>query len=371
MKYYLIAGEASGDLHASNLMKAIKRNDPEAKFRGFGGERMEHESLTVIKHYKELAFIGFWEVAKHLRTILRNIKLCKQDILDFQPDTVILIDYPGFNLRIASFLKEQGIKVIYYISPQVWAWHASRVKKIKKIVDRMLVILPFEKQFYADWGMDVDFVGHPLLDALDNFQFNEHIRSDYQLNEKPIIALLPGSRTKEIQDMLPEFLFLANKYADYQFVVAGLSQHGRAFYQEIIQTAPVKIVIDETYSLLNKANAAIVTSGTATLETALLGVPQVVAYKGGWLNYLIGRYVVNVDYISLVNLVMDELLVDELIQGDLNSDKLEDSFQKLLNEPQRTRFKEKYKELRNRLGGVGASANAAKIIEGELQQNKL
>ena len=371
MKYYLIAGEASGDLHASNLMKAIKQNDAEAQFRGFGGERMENEGLTLIKHYKELAFIGFWEVAIHLRTILRNIKLCKQDILDFQPDAVILIDYPGFNLRIASFLKEQGIKVIYYISPQVWAWHASRVKKIQKVVDRMLVILPFEKQFYRDWGMEVDFVGHPLLDALDNFQFNENIRPDYQLNEKPIIALLPGSRTKEIQDMLPEFLFLANKYSDYQFVVAGLSQHGKAFYQEIIQSAPVEIVIDETYSLLNEAHAAIVTSGTATLETASLGVPQVVAYKGGWLNYLIGRYVVNVDYISLVNLVMDEPLVEELIQSDLNAEKLETAFQKLLDDTQRNNFEEKYQTLRKKLGGIGASSNAAKIIEVELQQNKL
>lgn len=371
MKYYLIAGEASGDLHASNLMKAIKANDAAASFQGFGGERMEAEGLVLVKHYKELAFIGFWEVLKHLRTILRNIKFCKQDILNFQPDVVILVDYPGFNLRIASFLKQQGIKVIYYISPQVWAWHASRVKKIEKVVDRMLVILPFEKDFYKEWGMEVDFVGHPLLDALDAFPFNENIRAENGLGEKPIIALLPGSRTQEIQSMLPEFLFLSKKYTQYQFVAAGLSLHGRAFYEKIIGSAPVKIVIDETYSLLHIADAAIVTSGTATLETGLLKVPQIVAYKGGFLNYLIGRYVINVAYISLVNLVMDAPVLKELIQGGLNAEELDKAFQNLLEEQTRKDFAEKYEILRERLGGSGASKHAAEIIAKELEQSKI
>ncbi|MEX0813760.1 MAG: lipid-A-disaccharide synthase [Chitinophagales bacterium] len=370
MKYYLIAGEASGDLHASNLMKSIKRNDAEASFRGFGGERMQTEGLQLVKHYKELAFIGFWEVLKHLRTILRNIKLCKQDILDFQPDTVILVDYPGFNLRIASFLKEQGIKVIYYISPQVWAWHASRVKKIQKVVDRMLVILPFEKDFYAQYGMDVDFVGHPLLDAMEQFPFNKNMHKDYRLDERPLIALLPGSRTGEIQSMLPVFVSLSNQFPQYQFAVAGLSQHGESFYREITGDSTVKIVIDETYSLLNIAYAAIVTSGTATLETALLDVPQVVAYKGGWLNYLIGSYVVNVDYISLVNIVMDEPVLQELIQEELDEGNLKLAFEKLLKEGNRDRFKEKYAELRKKLGGTGASVRAAEIIQQEVQRNE-
>lgn len=367
MKYYLIAGEASGDLHASNLMKAIKKNDANAEFRGFGGERMQGQGLELIKHYKELAFIGFWEVLKHLRTILKNIKLCKQDILDFQPEAVILVDYPGFNLRIASFLKEKGIKVIYYISPQVWAWHASRVKKIQKVVDKMLVILPFEKEFYAEWGMEVDFVGHPLLDALEQFPFNENIRQENDLDEKPVIALLPGSRTGEIQSMLPVFISIAQKYTQYQFVIAGLSQHGESFYRNIIGSVPLKIVIDETYSLLNIADAAIVTSGTATLETALLGVPQVVAYKGGWINYLIGRYVVNVDYISLVNIVMNEPVLKELIQQELNEENLSKAFEELMFDTSGTRFAEKYEILREKLGGKGASERAAEIIQQEVQ----
>lgn len=371
MKYYLIAGEASGDLHASNLMKNIRKNDSAAQFRGFGGERMQQEGLELVRHYKELAFIGFWEVAKHLRTILRNIKQCKQDILNFQPDAVILVDYPGFNLRIASFLKEQGIKVIYYISPQVWAWHASRVKKIKQIVDRMLVILPFEKAFYKDWAMEVDFVGHPLMDAMEQFPFNENIRKDYGLSEKPVVALLPGSRTGEIQTMLPIFLQLVPNYPNYQFVVAGLEQHGKSFYRELTGDLQVEIVIDETYSLLNEAQAAIVTSGTATLETALIGVPQVVAYKGGWLNYLIGRYVINVDYISLVNLVMQEEVVKELIQNDLNLNQLRLEFEKITDPSKKAFFKEKYTQLRKKLGGIGASQRAAEIIQEELQQNKI
>ncbi|HXH19620.1 MAG TPA: hypothetical protein VNJ07_11120, partial [Chitinophagales bacterium] len=234
MKFYVIAGEASGDLHASHLIRAIKTLDSTASFRGLGGDRMEQAGARIVKHYRELAFMGFWEVLLHLRTVLNNLSFCKHDILQFQPDAVILVDYPGFNLRIAKFLKQRGIRVFYYISPQVWAWHSSRVKQIKRCVDRMYVILPFEKEFYARWNFDAEFVGHPLLDALHDFRFNENFIDGNRLAQKRIIALLPGSRRQEIKRMLPVMVQMAHYFPGYQFVVAGLSHIGEPFYRQFI-----------------------------------------------------------------------------------------------------------------------------------------
>lgn len=367
MKYYIIAGEASGDLHGSNLMKVIQKKDAQADFKIWGGDLMQAVGGVLVKHYRDLAFMGFIEVVKNLRTILDNIKFCKKDILNFQPDVLILIDYPGFNLRIAKWAKQQGFRVVYYISPQIWAWRSSRVHGIKKSVSQMLVILPFEKDFYAQYGMPVDFVGHPLLDAIRHLPASPDFRTAHHLNEKPIIALLPGSRKQEISRMLEEMLQVVPTFPDHQFVIAAAPAVPLVFYTSIlekssIQLSSVRIVQDVTYTLLQHAVAALVTSGTATLETALFQVPQVVCYKGSPVSYFIARRLVNVAYISLVNLIMNRPVVEELIQSDCEKVKLEAALKRILSGEKRTSMIQNYQLLIKKLGQGGASEKAASLI---------
>ncbi len=356
MRYYLIAGEASGDLHGSNLIREIRLLDPEAVFRCWGGDKMAQASDSkLVMHYKDIAFMGFVEVVKNLGLILKALKRCKADIERFRPDRLILIDYPGFNLRIADFAKTAGYKVTYYISPQVWAWRSSRVKKIKKVVDQMLVILPFEKAFYADWGMQVDYVGHPLLDAIS--KQNQAQTKSY---DKPVIALLPGSRKQEIRRMLPIMLETSQAFPDYQFVIAGAPAQEAQFYQQFNQRHRVDLIFNRTYELLQIATAALVTSGTATLEAGLFSLPQVVCYKGNWISYGIGRMLVNVDYISLVNLILEKPAVPELIQSECTVEKLKTELRKILEQPQQQLSD--YQELHHKLGEGMASQKAASII---------
>ncbi len=374
MKYYLIAGEASGDLHGSNLMKQIAAIDKNANFRFWGGDKMSVIGGKPVKHIKELAFMGFLEVLLNIRTILKNFSICKNDILQYKPDALILIDYPGFNLRMAKFAKENGIKVIYYISPQIWAWKQSRVHKIKKCVDKMLVILPFEKDFYSKFDFKADFVGHPLLDAL-NSNFFETDKNDFvkinNLNNKPIVAILPGSRKQEITKMLKIMTETPSKFADYQFIVAGMSSQQIELYQRFLTDSEIKIIFDKTYELLKHSEAAIVASGTATLETALIGIPQVVCYKGGRLSYHIAKILVKINYISLVNLIMNKNVVKELIQNDFNIKNLTNELSELLNNKEyRNNILEEYKILKQKLGGIGASQKAAEIITNFLITNE-
>ena len=360
MNYYIIAGEASGDLHASNLMKELKVLDANAKFRCWGGDLMKAQGADLVKHYRELAFMGFTEVLMNLRTILSNIDFCKKDILEHKPDVLILVDYPGFNLRIAEFAKAEGIKVFYYISPQIWAWKQSRVHKIKRVVDKMFVILPFEKEFYQRFDYPVDFVGHPLLDAVVNYSNEPNTLS--VTTDKPIIALLPGRRKQEISAMLPLMLSMKKQYSNYQFVIAGAPSQPKEFYQTFIEDTDVKIVFNQTYQLLQKAQVAMVTSGTATLETALFGVPEVVCYKGGAISFAIAKQLVKVKYISLVNLIMDKEIVKELIQNELNETNLKIELDKLLNADSRNKMLSDYAELTTKLGGAGASKKTAGLM---------
>lgn len=372
MKYYIIAGEASGDMHASNLMKAIRKNDPHADFRIWGGDMMEAAGGKLVKHYRELAFMGFSEVLANIFTILDNITFCKEDILKHRPDVLILVDYPGFNLRIASFAKREGIRVVYYISPQVWAWKKSRVKKIKRDVDKMIVILPFEKDFYARYDVEVDYVGHPLLDELLNKKVTprEKFYKEHLLNDKPIIALLPGSRKQEVSKMLPIMLEVMDEFPSYQFVIGGVSTITLRSYQEMAGEKPVKILNNKTHDLLQYATAALVTSGTATLETALEGVPEVVCYKGNSISFMIAKKIVDVKYISLVNLIMDKLVVHELVQNDLTKENLAKQLNILLTDKSKAeQLKHDYKELKIKLGEQGASERAAKIIKEYLQES--
>lgn len=372
MRFYIIAGEASGDLHASNLMREIKKLDSSCSFRFWGGDLMKEQSDDLVKHYSELAFMGFAEVIINLRTILKNIEVCKKDILNYKPDVLILVDYPGFNLRIAEFAKKNRIKVFYYISPQVWAWKQSRVHHIKKYVDRMFVILPFEKEFYKKFSYAVDFVGHPLLDALGQRKKIKDSFSDFVkkngLNEKPIVAILPGSRKQEIEKMLPVMTKMSSSFPDYQFVTAGVSTQQKNFYAELISKRDVKILFGKTYDLLEQSTAAIVTSGTATLETALFGIPEVVCYKGGMISYRIAKMLVDVDYISLVNLIMEKEVVKELIQKDFNESALRKETEKILNDKEyRSAMISALEELKKKLGGAGASKKTAELILNHLR----
>lgn len=366
MKYYLVAGEASGDLHGANLMKALKDQDPEAEFRYFGGDKMKAEGGTLAKHYAEMAFMGFTEVLLNLRTIFRNLKTCKEDILACSPDVLILIDFPGFNLKIAGFGKEQGIKVCYYISPKVWAWNQKRVLKIKKVVDKMFCILPFEVEFYKGWGMEVDYVGNPLLDEKASFIPDPDFRTQHQLNENHIIALLPGSRKQEIERLLPAMLSVTEQFPDQQFVVAAAPGFPVVYYQQFIGAKNVKLVFGKTYDLLNVATAAVVASGTATLETALFHVPQVVVYKGGTISIAIARMLVKIRFISLVNLIMDRKVVTELIQEDCNTVNITDELLRLIEGPGRTQIMEDYEQLSVIMGEPGASARTASLISAYL-----
>ena len=362
MKYYVIAGEASGDLHGANLMKQLKVIDQNAEFKFWGGDLMSEIGGKPIKHIKELAFMGFVEVVQNLRTISKNFKICKETLLEYKPDALILIDYPGFNLRMAKFAKENGIKVFYYISPQVWAWKKKRVFKIKKYVDEMYVILPFEKEFYKEYDYNVHFVGHPLLDAIANRVGNSNFRKDNKLSDNPIIALLPGSRNQEISVKLPIMLSVVDKFPEYQFVIAGAPSQEASFYKEFITKDNVKLVDNVTYDLLENSTAALVTSGTATLETALFNVPEVVCYKGSNISYQIAKRIINVKYISLVNLIMDREVVTELIQNELNTDNLVTELNKLLNDSTRKELLNDYKSLHNNLGGIGASKRTAELM---------
>lgn len=365
--YYIIAGEASGDLHGSNLIRSIRQKDPEAVFRFWGGDLMREaagEKGSLVKHYRDLAFMGFLEVVKNLPTILQNISFCKKDIQHFRPHTIIFIDYPGFNLRIAPFAKSIGVSTVYYISPQLWAWKEGRVKIIKRYIDKMLVILPFEKEFYKKHNIKVDFVGHPLLDAITRHpEMNEaDFRMVNGLDDRPIVALLPGSRKQEIKKMLLMMLSVREEFSEYQFVIAGAPGLEARFYEPYTDSQ-VNIVFNQTYNLLQYSQAALVTSGTATLETALFGVPQVVCYRSSRISYEIGRRLVkNIKYISLVNLILDRPAVKELIQENLNKKNLAKELKRILKGENRNKILQDYNELRNKLGGGDASERASDII---------
>lgn len=369
MKYYIIAGEASGDLHGSNLITELKKLDPSATIRCWGGDKMQKAGAELVKHYRDLAFMGFTEVLMNLRTIFRNLAFCKEDILQNRPDALILIDYPGFNLRIAKWAKEQGIKVIYYISPQVWAWKENRVKMMKQTIDKMLVILPFEKEYYKNkWNWEVEYVGHPLVEVIERHKKDS---KGGPLSGKPVVALLPGSRKQEILKKLPIMLELSRSFPGYQFIVAKAPGVEGQFYDDLLKPySNVSYVSNQTYDLLQQSKAALVTSGTATLETALFAVPEVVCYKGSYLSYQIGKRLVKVKFISLVNLIMDKLVVKELIQDDLTTGNLEKELKQLLTSETKVKELQKdYSDLKDLLGkGGNASSKAARSIVDFLAQ---
>jgi len=356
MKYFILAGEASGDLHGSFLVKEIKKIDKDAVFEGWGGDLLINEGVKVLKHIRELAFMGFVEVLQNLSTIKKNFKLCKNQISEFNPDVVIYVDYPGFNLRMAKWVKNAEIKSLYFISPNVWAWKAKRVFKIRDFTDRMYTILPFEKEFYKSFGIDVEYFGHPLVDVVNNYQksdFNDFCKLN-NLSGKPIIALMAGSRRQEIKHMLPIMAELAMEYADYEFVITGAPAIDEEFYNEFIKDRPVKLIFGKTYEILSHSVAGLITSGTATLEAALFELPQVVCYKGGKVSVAIARWVANVKYISLVNLILDKNAVTELIQKDLNIKNLKFELNNILpNGNNSELIKENYKSLFERLGQYG------------------
>ena len=361
MKYYVIAGEASGDLHGSNLIKEIKKLDTSARVRAWGGDKMKAAGAELVKHYKDLAFMGFAEVLKNLPAILKNISFCKNDISNFQPDVIIFIDYPGFNLRIAKWAKTKKYKTVFYISPQVWAWKESRVKAIRRDIHKMLVILPFEKEFYQKWNFEVEYVGHPLANVIDNFKKNH---PEIKPSGKTI-ALLPGSRKQEIQTKLPLMLKASENFPEYDFVIAKAPSIEDDFYLPFLKNHNnVKTTSNQTYSLLMSATAALVTSGTATLETALFGVPEIVCYKASNISYQIAKRLIKLKFISLVNLIMDKEVVKELIQHDLTPQNITAELKKILTDSAtQERMKHDYAVLTGLLSeGGNASKNAAEII---------
>ena len=373
MKYYLIAGEASGDLHASNLLKELKKLDSNLHCRCWGGDKMEKEGAELVKHYRDLAFMGFIEVVANLPTILKNISFCKADILQYQPDVIVLIDYPGFNLRIAKWAKQQGFKVIYYISPQIWAWKENRIHAIKKCIDKMLVILPFEKSFYEKWNYEVEYVGHPLVEVISRFQNEQQSSSSLPNSDKPIVALLPGSRKQEIAQKLPVMLEVSKQFKGYDFIVAKAPGMDESFYQQLLEGYPeVKSTSGKTYDLLSVASAALVTSGTATLETALFGVPEIICYKGSKISYWIAKKLVKIKYIGLVNLIMGKEVVKELIQDEFNTKNAVRELRLLLEDKNKqTQVKNDYQELKVLLSKEGnASQRAAFSIFSFLQDEK-
>lgn len=366
LKLYIIAGEASGDLHGSNLMKHLKAENTSLDFRYWGGDKMQQQGGTLVKHIKDLAFMGFLEVIKNIKTILNNIRFCKNDIAAFQPDALILIDYPGFNLRIAEWAKSQGIKVYYYVSPQVWAWKQSRVHKIKKCVDELYVILPFEKDFYKKFDFNVHYLGHPLLDAVDDFKATvvdkKLIYDDNNLSDKPIIALLPGSRKQEVSVKLPIMLNAVRSFEGYQIIIAGAPSLSPDFYLQFINESD-KIIFGKTYDLLEIAEAAVVTSGTATLETALFKVPQVVCYKSSNFSYQIAKRLIKIKFISLVNLILNREAVKELIQKDCNATLIEQELSEIIvGGKKREKMLNDYNELEQILGAGGASSKIAHAL---------
>ena len=369
MKYYLIAGEASGDLHGSYLMNALSEKDPQAEFRAWGGDLMEESGAVLVKHIKELAFMGFWEVITHLFTILNNIKSCKKDILDYQPDVILYIDYPGFNLRIAQWAKSQGFKNHYYISPQVWAWKENRVVKMKQCLDALYVILPFEKLFFEKkHQFPVDFVGHPLMDSIPQRPVNKSFFEQHQLtSNQPLIALLPGSRMQEIKKILPLFILVSKQFPKHQFIIAGAPGLEIEQYKPFIKNTDIKVVHGATYDLLQNSTAALVTSGTATLETALFEVPQMVCYRTSTISYWIGKRIVKLPFISLVNLILNKEVVKELIQKDCSLKNLSQELKRLLNSEEQKKIKKEYHQLKILLGEGGASEKAASLIYQRIQ----
>ena len=364
MKYYIIAGEASGDLHGSNLIKELKKLDRNASFRCWGGDLMNEQTNNLVRHHKDYSYMGFLEVFLNLYSIIKNISFCKSDILNYNPDIIIYIDFPGFNLRIAEWAKRHGFKNHYYISPQIWAWKESRIKLIKKVVDKMYVILPFEKEFYKErHKLDVSFVGHPLLDEI----YKANNLKDSELEEKIVkektILLLPGSRDQEIKKLLPIMLSVVSEFKDYKFIVGAAPSQKLSVYQNYVKERNVEIVQNKTYGLLKNCTAAIVTSGTATLETALFKVPQIVCYKSTWTTYLIGKILIkNLNYISLVNLIPNKLIVKELVQNACSKKNLIKELKAILEKEERVKIISNYNKLENSLGGRGASYKTAKII---------
>jgi len=372
MRYYLIAGEASGDLHGSNLVRELKLQDPQAQFRFFGGDLMAAQAgVPPVKHYSEMAFMGFVRVLMNLRKIGRNMEQCKADIVDFKPDVVILIDFAGFNLRIAEFAKSLGLKTVFYISPKIWAWKQNRIKKIKKYIDKMLTILPFETEFYALFDYPVEYVGNPILDAIEEFRSDDNqteadFREANSLTDKPIIGLLAGSRKQEVDFMLPVMIEVSRQFPEYQFVISGAPGLDRDYYTKVIGAdCNIPIVFGQTYNLLKFSRAALVTSGTATLETALFGVPEAVLYRISAPDFLyrIGRKLLKVKWISLANLIVGREIIRELVQMDCNPRTIADELRKILDDKQYdAEFQRNYAELRQRMGSAGASQRAAQAV---------
>ncbi len=364
-KVYVVSGESSGDLHASNLIKHIKQLQPDTIFRGMGGDKLAEHGMEIVQHIKDTNFMGFVEVVKNLPSIFRIMKNIKKDIQEWKPDIVILVDYPGFNLRLSKYVKSLDIPVIYFISPQIWAWKKSRIHQIKKNIDLMLCILPFEKDFYLKEGFtNVEYIGHPLMDEIsDLIGKPNQLKEELHLNQKPIIALLPGSRKQEIRVMLSEMLKVIPTFPNYQFIVAAVPHISLDFYMKIIADKNVKIIKGKTYELLNIADAALVTSGTATLETGLFGVPMVVCYKGNIVSYYIAKQLIQVKYISLVNLILDKPSVKELIQNECHADDMITALSPILHDKyHRESIKNDLKILHEKIGDKGASKNAAEII---------
>ena len=367
MKIYIIAGEASGDLHASNLLRALKKQSSTVEVRYWGGDLMEEViSTPPVKHYKELAFMGFSEVITHLPEILGNFTTCKKDILQFQPGIVVLVDYPGFNLRIAKWAKLQGFQVHYYISPKVWAWKKSRVFQIKKYVDKLYTIFPFETAFFKEYEYNVTYVGNPLIDAINHYKStisSENFHAKYELSERPIIALLPGSRKQEIRTKLPVMLEATKQFENYQLIIAGAPSFEASFYAPYLEGREAKVLFGATYSILENAEAALVTSGTATLETALFHVPQVVCYIASPISYAIAKRLIKIKYISLVNLIFDKEVVPELIQHECTPEKVKNALKEILQGgTKRDQQLNEYKELTHMLGNGSASSEVAKHL---------
>jgi lipid-A-disaccharide synthase len=369
MKYYLIAGERSGDFHAAHLMRELRGQDAAAKFRCWGGDMMQAEGGELVHHYQDLSIMGFWEAATSVLKFRGYLKEAERDLLRYKPDVLILVDYAGFNLRVAKFAKQHGIKVFYYISPKIWAWNQGRVEKVKARVDKMFLILPFEKEFYQKFGYDAHYIGNPTADAVAEFEPTPDFLSRNQLDpKKPIIAVLPGSRKQEIEEMLHEMLAILPPFMDYQFVVAGVSNLDRSYYQHFERNG-IRFVFDQTFDLLSHAHAALVTSGTATLETALFDVPQIVCYRTSLISYAIGKMVIKVPYISLVNLIAGREVVKELIQGSFTARNLMDELKLLLNdEAYLARMKAGYAEIREKLGQQQAAKKAAELMIGYLRK---
>ncbi len=366
MKYYIIAGEASGDLHGSNLIKGLKKSDPEAHFRVWGGDLMQQAGGELVRHYKETAVMGFVEVLMHASKIKKNFDLCKKDLIEYNPDVLILIDYPGFNFRMAKYAKDRGIKVFYYISPKVWAWKEGRIKNLKRDVDKLFIIFPFEVEYFKKHGIEAEYNGNPLLDSTDAHPCNLESREEFilrnNLDNRPIIGLLAGSRKTEISYLLPRIKNLIHHFPDHQFILAAAPSIEPSYYQEILKDSNLKVLFGETYSVLKHSAAAVISSGTASLEAALLNTPQVVCYGGNEISYQIAKRFVKVKYISLVNLILDAPAVKELIQHDCTQENIITELKDLLTDKRRKQVAKYYKKLRELLGGEGASEKTAKAM---------